>query len=292
VGDQIDRCRPSSRNMTCDNPDATKFDEANDIVIMELFNNMDIQAKKYGGAVISLLGNHELMNSMGNMQYVSYLGLKQFDNYTDPNDPRIRIESGKEARKYAFSPGNHIGIMIGCTRTPAIIIGSNIFVHAGLVDGLLNEIKLGNENDLNKINMLIRSWLLGLIDRSNVENIIRHSSNSMFWTRILGNIPSGVGMDDERCMNNLGNILKVFRNKKIIIGHTPQSFLHNKNINSTCGNYIWRVDNGSSCAFNDFDMHYNPKTGKKMDERRTQYLEIINDNEYYVCDEKYRKKII
>ena len=61
VGDQIDRCRPIS-NMLCTNPKTTYQDEASDIKIMTLCNELHKQAIKTGGAFISLLGNHEIMN--------------------------------------------------------------------------------------------------------------------------------------------------------------------------------------------------------------------------------------
>lgn len=77
VGDQIDRCRPID-NMICKNKNTTYKDEANDIKILKLFTNLDKQARKVGGAVISLLGNHEIMNSTGYLDYVSYKGLEQF----------------------------------------------------------------------------------------------------------------------------------------------------------------------------------------------------------------------
>ena len=67
------------------------------------------------------------MNSMGNLNYVSYKGLKQFDNYKDPNNPYTSFENGADARAYAFAPGNEYGKMLGCSRQSAIIVGSWLF---------------------------------------------------------------------------------------------------------------------------------------------------------------------
>jgi len=105
----------------------------------------------------------------------------------------------------------------------------------------------------------------------------------MFWTRILGNIPPGVSFNDTRCSKNISNVLKLFNVGSIIIGHTPQSFMYSDDINSTCDNKVWRVDNGSSSAFNIFDTNYK-ETGIISNSRRTQYLEIIDDNNYFVRD--------
>jgi hypothetical protein len=109
----------------------------------------------------------------------------------------------------------------------------------------------------------------------------------MFWTRVLGSIPSGVPIDFPSCSDNISKVLKLFNVDKMIIGHTPQSFLFNKDINGTCGDKIWRVDNGCSSAFDMFDENFK-KYKKKHHNRRLQYLEIIDDTEYYVYDEKGR----
>lgn len=282
VGDQIDRCRPLP-GKPCTNPDITIFDEASDIKIMETFNDLHNQAVLVGGMVISLLGNHELLNVAGVMDYVSVEGIKQFENYQDPVTKQI-IESGRDARIHAFKPGNQYAKMMGCTRLPAVIVGSNIFVHAGIIDALIDEISLKGLSDFERINISVRKWLLGLLDEQYVESIVKYSKNSMFWTRILGKIPPGVGLDNSVCQNNISEVLKLFKVGSIVIGHTPQSFMSSDDINSTCGGKVWRVDNGSSAAFNMFDDNFR-KTGHVVKSRRTQYLEIINDSEYLVCDD-------
>lgn len=281
VGDQVDRCRPVD-GKSCENPKATRNDEASDIKILKLFTELDKQAQKDGGAVISLLGNHELMNANGQLQYVSYEGLREFDNYED-KEKNVKFSSGYEARKYAFSPGNEYGKFLGCNRLPAVIIGSNIFIHAGLVDGLIDEIGLSDKNDFETINVAIRKWLLGLLNKKHVSHIISRSKYSMFWTRILGNIDSNVSMNSPICKKNISQILKILNVGGIIVGHTPQSFKHNEDLNSTCDGKVWRVDNGSSSAFNDFDSKF-VKTGNIDHNRRVQYLEIINDKNYKTCD--------
>jgi hypothetical protein len=290
VGDQIDRCRPLP-GLPCNDPRATINDENSDIKIMETFNDLSLQADLVGGAVISLLGNHEILNALGQFQFVSYQGIKQFENYVDPDFPDKKFVNGKEARRFSFQPGNNYARMMGCTRLPAVIIGSNIFVHAGIVDGLIEEIKMKGLNDFEKINIKIRKWLLGLLDKDYVEHIIKYSDNSMFWTRLLGKIPPGVSLDHPKCMNNLQNVLSLFKVGSIIIGHTPQSFMYNDDINSTCDGKVWRVDNGSSAAFNAFDNDYT-KTGISNESRRMQYLEIIDDTNYFICDGTTCKKEI
>jgi hypothetical protein len=290
VGDQIDRCRPIA-GLPCNHPNATYNDEDSDIKIMEIFNTLSLQARHVGGLVISLLGNHELLNVMGHTEYVSYKGLKHFDNYVDPDSPAQTFDNGQDARIHAFKPGKQYGRMLGCTRLPAAIIGSNLFVHAGIVDALIDEISLKGFDDFEKINIKIKRWLLGLLDQDYVEHIIRYSNNSMFWSRILGKIPPGTSLTNPQCMDNIKNVLKLFKIGSMIIGHTPQSFMYSNDINSTCDNKIWRVDNGASAAFNLFDETFQ-KTHVNDKNRRMQYLEIINDSNYFVCDGTGCKKEI
>ena len=265
VGDQIDSCRPTKNN-NCNDSNITHEDSASDLKILNLFTNLDIQAREYGGMVISLLGNHELMNLLGNLKYVSKKNIDEF---------------GYEKRKDLFKPGNEYGRMLGCTRSPIIIIGSNLFVHAGLVNGLLEYLKINEKNDINIINIAVKKWLLSLLDKKYVEKIIDSSPNSLFWTRILGNIPPNVDVNDNRCLPYIDQVLKIFKIDKMFIGHTPQSFNYSSDINSTCSNTLWRVDNGSSKAFHNFDQDF-IKTGKINNNRRAQVLEILNDNQFNI----------
>lgn len=289
MGDQIDRCRPVG-NMTCENPLTTYKDEASDVLIIELGNEMHRQASMVGGAFISLLGNHELMNATGMLSYVSHLGLEEFKNYVDPNNPSVKFKNGHDARAYAFAPGNEYGKMMGCTRLPAIIIGSHLMVHAGVVDGLIEEIDLKHVTDIEAINVAIRMWLLGLLQKKHIKNIIKSSKTSMFWTRILGNIPPNTPLSNPVCEQHISKVLKLFKIGSIIVGHTPQSFTYSDDINQTCDKRVWRVDNGSSSAFHRFDREL-LKTGKVAHSRRPQVLEIIDDKDYFILDEFGRKPV-
>jgi hypothetical protein len=285
VGDQIDRCRPNG-SYTCDNPKTInpEEDEDSDIKILKLFTNLHEQAVKDGGAVISLFGNHELLNALGEVQYVSFKGLKNILKKYKINGKEF--DDGADARRHAFKPGNEFGKFLGCTRVATVIIGSNLFVHAGIIDTLVNELKFTGYLDVEHVNILIKKWLLGLIQTNKINNLIR-SQDSMFWTRVLGSIPHGVPIDYPACQDNISKVLKLFNIDRMIIGHTPQSFLLNKDINGTCGNTIWRVDNGSSNAFDSFDKSYQENKQRHYN-RRYQYLEILNDNEYHVYDENGR----
>ncbi|AYV78279.1 MAG: metallophosphatase/phosphoesterase [Edafosvirus sp.] len=279
VGDQVDRCRPF--NVPCDHELATYNDEASDIKILKLFTELNIKAMVSGGAVISLLGNHEIMNVMGQMNYVSRLGLKEFENYKDPNNPSLTFKSGLMARKHAFKPGNEYSKFLACTRISAVIIGSNIFVHGGILPQFLKDLDITKNSDLEKINITMRRWLLGKINKKYVDKILNSTDISMFWTRILGAIPHNIGNNDPKCEKYLEPVLKILQVGHMIIGHTPQFFANTLGINSTCGKELWRVDSGSSMAFNHFDKQFESK-GIITDARKAQVLEILNDSEFRI----------
>ena len=108
VGDQIDRCRPTDSNTNnCKNESTTFQDEASDIEILLFFTNLNELAKKYGGAVYSLLGNHELMNSLGDIRYVSYKNFKQVE---------IKEQSLENGRIQIFKRGDILSNFLACTK--------------------------------------------------------------------------------------------------------------------------------------------------------------------------------
>jgi hypothetical protein len=270
IGDQIDSYRNGPYPF--DHPKMIENDQISDIKIMKLCNDLHEQASHEGGMFISLLGNHEIMNNQGDMRYVSYKNIEDFNEYKDPKNKNLKFKSGLEARKHSFLPGNEYGVMMGCSRMACVIIGSHLFVHAGIINDVIEEIGISSVDDLETINMAIQMWLFGLIKDKHAKYIhkILNAKNSMFWARILGEIEPDIKLNDPKCMNYISKTLETFKIGDIIIGHTPQS-IKNRDTNSTCDRKIWRVDNGSSYAFDNM--------GKR------------NDTEFYIIEEKGKKKV-
>ena len=274
VGDQVDRCRPVGYGTTCViDKKSTIDDEHSDLKILDLFTELNKLARKSKGFVISLLGNHELMNYQGNMNYVSYKGVHNNDfegkNAKYKKEDGSYFEDGTEGRKYAFN--QYINEKLACTRQSAVIVGSFIFVHGGIVPELAKKYKV------NEINMLIRKWLLKKIDEedSDIYNLLNTPNESPFWSRIFGHLPSGLPLSDARCEESITETLKIWGNKSslkgLVIGHTPQI---DKGINKTCDDKVWRVDIGASKAFDVFDRIKNSG-------RTPSVLEILDDGEEF-----------
>lgn len=315
IGDQIHNYRPRP-NHTYDLED----DQASDIKILVLFTNLNKLAKKYGGYVYSLSGNHENQNVMGhtaniskaNMEYVkdNYKPKLKMEYSSDDSDilssdisgskyiikgNRVEFKNAQDALLHSFKPGKKYAKLLGCTRYACVVIGSNIFVHAGIIDKTLEDLDIKSRDDLEIIDAKFKSWMLGELRKIDVDDIIAQSfsksekNGSIFWTRILGRIPPNTDFEYGECKSNLKNTLEILKLGTIVIGHTPQSFINNDFINGTCDNKVIRVDNGSSHAFNSFDHDYDGKNKSEL--RKTQYLEIINDDEFYVCDNKSKRRL-
>ena len=135
VGDQVDRCRPF--NHECHVPAATVNDEASDVTIMFFYHDLHVVALKVDCAVYSLLGNHELLNVLGNMKYVSHKGLAEFPSMAkEPDTGRIEAFS-IESKKKTFRDKNTMAEFLGCTRLSSIIVDKYLFVHAGIMEKLI-----------------------------------------------------------------------------------------------------------------------------------------------------------
>jgi len=271
VGDQIDRCRPfdtKCMHAQIDN------DENSDLEIMLLYDSLDKIAKKNKGRVFSLLGNHEMMNVLGDLRYVSKKGILDFSLNKN-------IKNGIATRKKVFK--NIIAKKMACTRATILIIGEYLFVHAGIIAELAEKYKL------TEVNSVIRNFLNNFSgNKKDIDFIINSSSTSPLWYRGLGFIYPDNYKYDERCKTLFDNVIQKINDNNIesvqikgmVIGHTPQ-FLLKESINgitSACKGKLHRVDIGISKAFDNIVSldDINIKNARKAS-----VLEIITDLETY-----------
>ena len=278
VGDQVDRCRYSG--IPCNQKGATNPDEGNDWKILQYFTELHNQALKVGGAVYSLIGNHELANVRGDFRYVSYEGLREFDNYKKPDGTGFK--DGKDARLWAFNFGNPISEFLACTRQVALIIGSNLFVHGGVLP------KIAKKYSVKNLNQLMTLYLLDKLDNSEFKDTI-NSNDSPLWTRIYGNMglhqygKSTLHLDltstKDKCDNLLNPLKEIYKVDKIYVGHTP---LLDNGMGSVCDGRVWLTDYGMSKAFDKFDKNISTMESESEDNYRSTYrkahvLEILDD---------------
>lgn len=265
VGDQVDRCR--YKGIPCNTIEATNPDEGNDLKILQYFTKLHKQAREVGGAVYSLIGNHELMNVRGDFRYVSYEGLREFDNYKTSNGNVIK--DGDEARRWAFAPGNDVSEFLACTRQMALIIGSNLFAHAGVLP------KIAKKYNVTRLNQIMSMYLFDMLTKTSEYNdIFEAPDSSPLWNRVYGNMGTKNNASEEKCDNLLDPLKKLYKVGKIYVGHTP---MMNKGISSVCDGRVWLTDVGMSKAFDKFDANSDSENNKRSSTRSAQVLEILDD---------------
>jgi Icc-related predicted phosphoesterase len=215
LGDQVDsKCRSGYCEM----------DEIGDeLKILKFLDNLDISAKKSLGGVYSLLGNHELMNVMGNINYTSAENLIGF--------------GGAKERINKFAPSGEIAIYLACNRNSIMKIGDYIFVHGGLLP------HKAKQYSLEKMNSIIREYLLGnkSANDKDVKDLLT-GNESPFWSRLFSNAFTGNSAETCQTLDETIEYLKV---KGMVVGHTVQK----NGINSGCDGKIWRTDVGLSRSF-------------------------------------------
>lgn len=287
VGDQIDRCRPNSWYRDICNDDCTYEDEGSDLKIMELLDKLHEKAKFHGGALISILGNHEIMNCLGDFRYVSpkeFSEFGEFYNIKKTNNPNRVFPYGYKERKQAFAPGGLIARKFASQRQSIVQVGNWLFVHGGITP------KLSNEYTLDEMNEGISRWLLGRRDRKTrdiFEALYDDDDHGIFWTREFGDL---CNWEEERGTKLFNKTLDNLNKKNdrdmdnicegIIMGHSPQ-YMSMVGINSSCNNKLWRVDIGASKAFGPF-----AKCDAENKYRKAAVLVILPDNTCKVVKEK------
>ena len=232
VGDVLDRGGRGSS--------VTSKDDLEELQILNFLYKLNRQALLCNppGRVITLLGNHELMNMIGDFRFATKEHISGF--------------GGFENRKNLFEPGGQMARRMACNSLGVVMIGDWVFVHGGLLPEHLHTVaKMSGGVSrpkvvLDRINNLVRGILRGKIKLENIgreEESILFGGDGIFWTRKYsqGNVSREICNDAYDTLSLLG----IDRKKGgIVIGHTPQN-----SINSVCDNRIWRIDTGMSEAF-------------------------------------------
>lgn len=212
LGDQID-----SRNRFNSIQD---WEVLKDYEMLYFTNNLNLIARPKGGYCISLIGNHELMNIIGDFSYVS-------------------ANSSSSDRNILFRPKGSLALLLA--KRPIICkIGDLLFCHAKFDIEHLNLLKKHNKK-LFYINELWKNYLenatINLEDKELFDNIIL-GSNGILWNR------------NENNSNSTRNLFKELGITYMFLGHTCYDKILLKD------NQIWYCDTGLSRSFGKKNYQY------------------------------------
>ncbi|KAJ0606270.1 putative calcineurin-like phosphoesterase domain, ApaH type [Helianthus annuus] len=228
-----------------------------ELKILYFLEKLKCQAAMAGGNIITMNGNHEIMNVDGDFRYVTPSGLHEFKNWAywfsvgnrmkslcdgleldkDLYDgvpfsfPGVKHEyvDGFRARIAALRPNGPIARRFLSKNLTVVVVGENVFVHGGM---LPRHVVYG----LERINEEVRDWISGVKER--VASSLVRGRNSLVWLRIFSNEV----VKDCDC-GTLEHVLSTIPGaRRMIMGHTIQE----QGINGVCENRALRIDVGMS----------------------------------------------
>ena len=193
--------------------------------IFDLFEKLEGQAAKAGGALVWLLGNHELMNAARDFRYVTPGAMRDFDDApgVDPATGPADAPAEQRGRIAALAPGG-VYAKVMAEQNVWAIVGDTLFAHAGMAGPWTTQLGLANRS--------ARCWLAGK-GGAEPPPVFTDDEGPM-WTRVWG----GDEVDCDAFKAALGK-LGVAR---MVVGHTVQA----SGANSKCDGALWRIDVGLS----------------------------------------------
>jgi hypothetical protein len=199
--------------------------------ILRLFDRLEEQAHAAGGAVIQLIGNHEVLNVEGDFRYVTVGGLLAFaDAKGDPPNPLlVRFAPEARGRAAAFLPGGPEARRLGKHPTVAVV-GQTLFAHGGV---LPEHVSYG----LGRLNGTLAAWLRG--ELRELPDLLR-GERAPFWSRRYSDAEP-----THRACRELAEMLRSVGAERLVVGHTVQE----KGISSACGERVWRIDVGLAAYY-------------------------------------------
>jgi hypothetical protein len=182
--------------------------------VLDLLQQLIASSPSSGGAVIALNGNHELMNTAGDLRYVTPRAMAAFDDL------------GGRAR--AFAPGGEYALRFA-NQNVIEIVGDSVFVHGAV---LPHHVEYGIE----RINREVRAWFRG--DRTELPAIARSEDAPVWDKRFSDEAVESDCVELEQTLTLLGA-------SRMVVGHEAQA----QGITSACDGKIWRIDVGLSAFY-------------------------------------------
>jgi hypothetical protein len=188
--------------------------------VLDLIGRLEAEARLAGGALIMLLGNHELMNAAGDFRYVTPAGEHDFDDMIATAPPPNRMPARVRSRFAALGAGAPYARRLA-EHAVVAIVGDTVFSHAGVLGPWVARI--------DELNQSTRCWMDG---QAREPPAALTSDDSPVWTRAAGaaNVDCGP----------IRAALDALRVQRMVVGHTVQQH----GITSACDGALWRIDVG------------------------------------------------
>jgi len=189
--------------------------------IYDLFSRLKDEAHEAGGMVLQLLGNHEVMNILGNFKYVSRADMEAF--------------GGRDNRFSSFSEGEYSYL---ANLPTTILVNDTLFAHAG-IDPLVAELGLDVINDQikNALKKHKSRW-------SHLEKSLLGGNISPIWTRNFEPRKAWIAdYDEEQMCEKVEETLGLLGANRMVIGHNVQRALKPR---SRCNGMLLSMDCGIS----------------------------------------------
>lgn len=214
LGDQID-------SLTRADTAVPDWERVPDTEVIQLMEQLDTIARPHGGRVLSILGNHEWMNVMGDFSYVS---------------ENSKAKSLMRAQK--FAPNGQYSTIFA-RRNIVLRIGDTLFCHGGI---LPHHLELVN-NNIHILNEVSRKFLRKLpLMPEEAEVLVKCilGDQGVTWTRMYIELLN----EPEKLVEVIKDVLARTQCKCICVGHNTVD-----NIMPIMGGALWFVDNGISRAY-------------------------------------------
>lgn len=227
--------------------------------VLWLIHRLERQATKNGGQVHFLLGNHEVMNVLGQWKYAR----PKYHRLTRDISERLEI---KHDYRLIYGTNAYLGLWLRRKNTIAQI-GNYIFVHAGLSPAMLRM-----SPDILTINQVIQLHIDQPLYHDPGENQAANlylGRKGPLWYRGL---VSDYKYYPKCSSDSLNMILDHFKAKSIIVGHT--------------------VVDDISADYNGKVICIDVKHGSTINSGETKGLLIINDQLYAVDDRGRRRELM
>lgn len=199
--------------------------------IIDFLSRLGVEAKKAGGAVVVLNGNHETMNVLGDFRYVTPGAMDAFSDMLPRSPLADSVPGSMKGRAGAFLPGGAVAKILA-ERPIIAMVGKTVFVHGGVVPA---HVDFG----IDRLNEETSKWMRGGLSQPPAPVV---DPEGPLWTRLYG---SPI-VDDAACQT-LTETLRRLSAERMVVGHTPQD----KGMSGACGDRVFRIDVGLAAHYGD-----------------------------------------